>query len=278
MKTIRLKDLHIPKEVLMPLKTNTPLDSFISTRGGILPSTVYIVVGAAGTGKTAWGIDTLSKLKNNNPTKKFLYISGEQDEIDNYELSQYLPSLCDLDTLYLSGIQNPKQLLEETLNEGWDVVLVDSLEVLVGRINTTTKLNQRQSLKYIMELMFKNKRGNNKSKTYTSFLTIQQATKQGTYKGDSSIEFDTTGMLYIKRGDDNSRSLTFTKNRRGESQQNLDFTLEGGEMVYRLENDIVDNKNTSKINEIVDHPLTKIIGRSLVTLLSKQINKKMKKH
>ena len=49
-------------------------------------------------------------------------------------------------------------------------------------------------------------------------------------------------------------------------------------MVYRLENDIVDNKNTSKINEIVDHPLTKIIGRSLVTLLSKQINKKMKKH
>ena len=101
MKTIRLKDLSIPKEVLIPLKTNTPLDSFISTRGGILPSTVYIVVGCAGTGKTAWGIDTLAKLKEQNPTKRVLYISGEQDEIDNYELSQYIPSLNELETLYL---------------------------------------------------------------------------------------------------------------------------------------------------------------------------------
>ena len=278
MKTIRLKDLSIPKEVLMPLKTNTPLDSFISTRGGILPSTVYIVVGCAGTGKTAWGIDTLAKLKEQNPTKRFLYISGEQDEIDNYELSQYIPSLNELETLYLSGVQNPKQLLEETLNEGWDVVLVDSLEVLVGRINTTTNLNQKQSLKCVMELMFKNKRGNNKTKTYTSFLTIQQTTKQGTYKGDSSIEFDTTGMLYIKREENNSRSLIFTKNRRGESQQNLNFNLENGEMVYSLVDNIIKEKSTSKIEEMVSHPLTKIIGRSLVSLLSKEIGKKMKKH
>ena len=86
MKTIKLKDLHIPSEVLKPIKTNTSLDNFISTRGGILPSTVYIVVGAAGTGKTAWGIDTLSKLKNSNPSKKFLYISGEQDEIEYRQL------------------------------------------------------------------------------------------------------------------------------------------------------------------------------------------------
>ena len=86
MKPIKLKDLHIPPVVLQPLKTNSELDSFVSTRGGFLPSTVYIVVGGAGTGKTAWGIDTLYKLQTNNTSKRFLYISGEQDEVDNYEL------------------------------------------------------------------------------------------------------------------------------------------------------------------------------------------------
>ena len=85
-------------------------------------------------------------------------------------------------------------------------------------------------------------------------------------------------MLYIKRGNDNTRSLTFTKNRRGESQQNLEFTLEKGEMVYKIETNKMEVKGNPTLNELVDHPITKIIGRSLVTLLSKQINKKMKKH
>ena len=219
MKTLKLKDLHIPSEVLQPLKTNTSLDNFISTRGGILPSTVYIVVGAAGTGKTAWGIDTLSKLKNSNPSKKFLYISGEQDEIDNFELSHYIPSLNELDTLYLNGVTNPQTLLESTLKEGWDVVLVDSLEAMIGRVCMTTSLNQKESLRWFMNLMFQNKRGKNNLNKYTSFLTIQQTTKKGIYKGDSSIEFDTTGMLYITRGIDNRRTLMFTKNRRGDSRK-----------------------------------------------------------
>ena len=85
-------------------------------------------------------------------------------------------------------------------------------------------------------------------------------------------------MLYIKREENNSRSLIFTKNRRGESQQNLNFNLENGEMVYSLVDNIIKEKSTSKIEEMVSHPLTKIIGRSLVSLLSKEIGKKMKKH
>tara|TARA_R100000664_G_C2754272_1_gene141842 strand:- start:1692 stop:2534 length:843 start_codon:yes stop_codon:yes gene_type:complete len=279
MKTIRLKDLHIPSEVLQPLKTNTPLDKFISTRGGILPSTVYIVVGAAGTGKTAWGIDTLSKLKKANSSKKFLYISGEQDEIDNFELSQYIPSLSELDTLYLSGSKNPQPLLESTLKEGWDVVLVDSLEAITGRVAMTSSLNQKESLRWFMDLMFKNKRGKNDRNIYTTFLTIQQATKTGVYKGDSSIEFDTTGMLYIKRGNDNTRTLMFSKNRRGESKKNMEFELKNGEMSYEKPKPIVSEKSIKKNSpqKGMGDMIQETIGKSLVSFLIKEVTKKTKK-
>lgn len=249
MSTVRLKDLHIPQEVLKPMKTNSELDQFISTRGGFLPSTVYIVVGGAGSGKTSWCIDTLSRLQAENPNKKCLYISGEQDEIDNYELSTFIPGLLELDTLYLSGTKNPQKLIEDTLNEGWDIVLMDSLEVVSGRIQTTTGLNSKQSLKWVMDLMFKHKRGNNTTNTYTTFLVIQQATKSGTFKGDSSIEFDTSGMLYIRRGHGTERHLEFSKNRRGESNVKLFYKLENGQMVYMKEEDeIVEEVKSPTIN------------------------------
>lgn len=232
-KIVKLRDLEIPQEVLVPMKTNTILDGFISDRGGLLPSCIYIVVGGAGSGKTSWSIDTVHKLQTVNPTKKFLYISGEQDEIDNYELSQKLPGLTDINTLYLAGCTNPKQVLIETLNQGWDGVLIDSLEVVSNRIQTTTSLTAKQSSKWVMDLMFKHKKGANPTKTYTAFMVIQQATKSGTFKGDASIEFDSTGMLYVVNDDaEENRYLMFSKNRRGDNRVKLYYRLYQGRMRY----------------------------------------------
>jgi hypothetical protein len=86
-----------------------------------------------------------------------------------------------------------------------------------------------------MDLMFKHKRGNNPTKTYTTFLTIQQATKKGIFKGDSSIEFDTSGMLYIKRESNDERRLIFTKNRRGPSNISLFYRLGKGQLEYMVD-------------------------------------------
>jgi len=275
MKTVRLKDLHIPKEVLQPMKTNTLLDDFISPRGGFLPSTVYIVVGGAGTGKTSWGIDTLYKLSQNYPEKKFLYISGEQDEIDNYELSQYIPGLRELETLYLAGTRNPQKLITDTLNEGWDMVLIDSLEVVAGRVQLTSELNKSQSLKWVMDLMFKHKRGNNPTKTYTTFLTVQQATKKGIFKGDSSIEFDTSGMLYIKRGPNNERHLIFTKNRRGPSNISLFYRLGKNQLEYVEDEEDLQPEDDipTQFMEFLQTLAFKKFGQSLGKDVSKQIVK-----
>lgn len=233
MEIVKLRNLEIPQQVLVPMKTNTALDSFISDRGGLLPSCIYVVVGGAGSGKTSWSIDTIHKLQNTNPDKKFLYISGEQDEIDNYELSQKLPGLADLSTLYLAGCQDPKKVLTDVLEQGWDCVLMDSLEVVASRIRTTTGMNQKESSTWVMDLMFKHKKGGNPSNIFTTFMVIQQATKGGNFKGDSSIEFDTTGMLYVRYDEDEgNRYLSFSKNRRGSNKIRQYYRLSNGRMQY----------------------------------------------
>jgi predicted ATP-dependent serine protease len=250
MKIVKLKDLKIPQEVLVPLKTNTILDDFISHRGGLLPSCVYVVVGGAGSGKTSWSIDTMHKLQTNNPQKRILYISGEQDVVDNYELSQKIPGLLDLNTLYLAGCTEPQKTLTTVLNEGWDVVLLDSLEVIAGRINATSDLNVKQSTRWVLDLMFKHKKGGNKQNIYTSFVVIQQSTKSGKFKGDSSIEFDTTGMLYVKFDEEvGERYLTFSKNRRGDNKIRQYYTLSKGSMVYTPEVSEIDSYEEIKEEE-----------------------------
>lgn len=243
MEIVKLRDLKIPQEVLTPIKTNTILDDFISDRGGLLPSCVYVVVGGAGSGKTSWSIDTIHKIQTNNANKKILYISGEQDVVDNYELSQKIPGLLDLNTLYLAGCNEPQKVLVDVLNQGWDVVLLDSLEVIAGRINMTTDLNVKQSSRWVLDLMLKHKKGGNKKNIFSSFIVIQQSTKSGIFKGDSSIEFDTTGMLYVKFDDMGNRYLEFSKNRRGENKVRQYYTLSKGSMTYTPigeENPIVD--------------------------------------
>lgn len=68
---------------------------------------------------------------------------------------------------------------------------------------------------------------------FSSFIVIQQSTKSGTFKGDSSIEFDTTGMLYVKFDDDmGNRYLEFSKNRRGENKVRQYYRLSKGCMTY----------------------------------------------
>jgi hypothetical protein len=128
---------------------------------------------------------------------------------------------------------------------------MDSLEVVSSRINVTTDLNSKQSLKWVMDLMFKHKRGNNPTNTYTTFLVIQQATKAGVFKGDSSIEFDTTGMLYIRRGHGTERHLEFTKNRRGESGVKLYYKLEDGNMVYKLEDELIEDEPIKTMSNVI---------------------------
>ena len=72
--------------------------------------------------------------------------------------------------------------------------------------------------------------GANPQSKFTTFLCIQQVTKDGVFLGSNRLKHATTGMLEM-RFDEEDKSITFlefTKNRRGSIGQRLLFDLRGG--------------------------------------------------
>ena len=125
-KIVKLTDFSFPPEVFIPLKCGKFIDKFISRKGGTMPGTITVVVGEPGSGKTTLLIDKMCGVETTNENKDCLYISSEMNPIDNMELSEELPQLMGLNTLYLSDYKNPKLAMEEALDMGWDYVILDS--------------------------------------------------------------------------------------------------------------------------------------------------------
>jgi predicted ATP-dependent serine protease len=74
---------------------------------------------------------------------------------------------------------------------------------------------------------------NNDAQVYTSFLCIQQVNKGGNFVGSNKLKHNTTGMMEIRFDEDGNRYLEFSKNRRGEVQKKLFFSLkETGDVQY----------------------------------------------
>jgi predicted ATP-dependent serine protease len=77
--------------------------------------------------------------------------------------------------------------------------------------------------------------GGNKNKKNTTFLAIQQVTKGGVFVGSNKLKHNTTGMLELRRGDEDiNPHMVFTKNRRGQVQEKLFYSLSNsGDVDYQ---------------------------------------------
>lgn len=105
--------------------------------------------------------------------------------------------------------------------------------------------------------MTDNNKAKNKQKIHTTFVTILQLSKGGTFVGSNKLKHMTSAMMNIQwEGNENSgnRFMEFTKNRCGQVNQKLYYTLGSGveldgdryykEMEYRkLLNEEVDNSS-----------------------------------
>jgi predicted ATP-dependent serine protease len=70
---------------------------------------------------------------------------------------------------------------------------------------------------------------------FTSFLAIQQVTKQGEFVGSNKLKhlFDAMGeMRRASNRDGGQTYITFTKNRNGDVGIKLGYTLENGSISY----------------------------------------------
>lgn len=256
-KATRLCDLQYDPKIFETMKTGTIIDTFFSNKGGIPRACNFIVVGDPGVGKTTVCLDILANigLTTERPTK-ILFISAEMNEIDMYEYMERYPKFGQVDILFLGDYadENPKLVIEEMLASGYDLVLGDSFCEIQDTVKESCYMTSSASEKWLIDLMNIHNKGGNKSKSYTTFLMIQQVTKGGVFVGSNKLKHATSGMLDIRFSNDgdvsSSRFIEFTKNRRGDVQKKLFFNL-------KISNDVAYNESKWKMDKESEERLSK---------------------
>ena len=230
---VQMDDLKFNDNLFRPMKTNTSIDRIFSSQGGIMPGTNLVVTGDPGVGKSTVLLDILADLQNQG--KKVLFISGEMNAIDMYGYVKRYPKFGKLPILFLGDYvdSNPKKVIEDSLKEGFDCVLIDSWAEITEIVRDGEKgyVGTKKIDNWLLNLMESHNKGNNASDTNTAFLVIQQVNKDGSFAGSNRIKHMTTGMFHIRFNKEGGRFMYFSKNRRGGEANKFFFSLQSANRV-----------------------------------------------
>ena len=222
---VKMDNLSFDDNLFVPMKTGGRLDPMLSSEGGLMKGTNYAFVGDPGVGKSTVMLDVLANLQAKGA--KVLFISGEMTSIDLYGYVKRYPKFGKLPILFLGDyIENdPLQVIETTLEEGFDVVLIDSMaEVCTTIVDFHGGTNKNAESK-VLNILERHNKAENKSKVNTSFMVIQQVTKGGEFAGSNRFKHMLTGMGHMKFVE-GGRCIFFSKNRRGGEMNKLFFSLD----------------------------------------------------
>jgi len=164
------------------------------------------------------------------------------NQVDLYLYVKRYPKFGELDIFFPQDIaddEDPRKVLESILDEGYDIVLIDSFVELQETIREHARMTRNGSEKWLLDMMYKQNLGQNKGGNYTSFLNIQQVNKGGTFVGSNKLKHMTTGMMEIRFVDERTqdeRYVVFSKNRRGHVGKQMFFDLSAaGDVTYDTE-------------------------------------------
>lgn len=237
-KLVQLKSLNYDPNIFKTMRTGTIVDEFFSTKVGVPKACNFILIGDPGVGKTTVALDITCNMQQEG--ERALFISAEMNEIDMYEYMERFPKFGNIDILFLADYadENPKLVIEQVLQQGYDIVLGDSFAEIMDEVKETCNMSSAASEKWLIDLMCQHNKANNDAKKYTTFIMIQQMTKGGKFVGSNKLKHNTTGMLEIRfdgTSDLAPRYLEFSKNRRGGVGKKLYFTLDKANDVNYLE-------------------------------------------
>jgi predicted ATP-dependent serine protease len=214
-------------------RSNTLLDNLLSTLGGLPKGVNYMVIGDPGVGKTTVMLDLIANIKANNPNIKTLFISAEMNEIDLFVYVQRYPKFGDIEILFIEkdieNINNNYENVRNVLNEGWDIVVLDSFSELQNIIKEEQNINIKSSESLLLSLIKNHNKALNDKNISTTFLTIQQVTKSGVFTGSNRLKHMITAMMELRLENKNNiyadRYITFSKHRRGNVGLKLYYDL-----------------------------------------------------
>ena len=117
---------------------------------------------------------------------------------------------------------------------------MDSWAEVTSMVQDQQGWARKKTESWLLDLLEKNNKAENKANKNTAFICIQQMTKAGEFAGSNRIKHMTTAMAHLRfdgSGRDAERYIEFSKNRRGMVGEKVYFSLHRGECVdYSFEN------------------------------------------
>ena len=237
----KVNDYNFDPSLFIPMESGLEIDKIYSEDCGLMRGTNYIIIGDPGVGKTTIVLRHISELQNKG--YKVLYVNSEMTLNDMAVYTQRFPEFGEVETYFVKDLlredMNIVDQLDIIFQKNYDVIAVDSLAelLLIVQSEGGNKIqSSKKAEKWFLDVITSANIDN-----YTSFLIIQQVTKNGNFVGTNKINHNTTGMMEMRWDNNNERYMYFTKNRRGGIDQRMYFTLTKNKLAFdinRFNNDI----------------------------------------
>lgn len=265
---VKMKDVKFDKDLFINYMSGTVLDKLLCSYQGLPKGVNFMIIGDPGVGKTTIILDMIANIQKRNPLIKILFISAEMNEIDLAIYVQRFPKFSELNILFVEADFNTEshcfQNIEETLQDGWDIIAIDSFYELQGIIKEEENLTLKKAESQLLSIIKKQNKAQNKRGVHTTFLTIQQVTKSGAFIGSNRLKHMITAMMELRLDNPKNiysdRYVTFSKHRRGDVGVKLYYNLsQTGDVFYdeeRYENDCklrrLQSEVSSQLHEYAD--------------------------
>ena len=243
-KIVKMRDVKFDKSLFVNFTTDTVLDNLLCSYQGLPKGVNYMIIGDPGVGKTTVVLDMLSNIRRRQPNTRILFISVEMNEIDLAIYVQRYPKFQDIDILFVEadfdGGDKTLHIVTDILNDGWDIVAIDSFFELQGIIKEEENITLKKAENYLIALIKHQNKAQNKRSVNTTVLTIQQVTKTGAFVGSNRLKHIITAMMELRLDNPKNvysdRYVVFSKHRRGEVGIRLYYNLSStGDVYYDVE-------------------------------------------
>ena len=252
-----MRDMHFNPELFLNYLSGTVLDELLCSYKGLPKGVNYMIIGDPGVGKTTIILDLLSNIRSKNPGVRVLFISAEMNEIDLAIYVQRFPKFQDLDILFVEASFDeeaaPHNLdtIRATLEQGWDIVAIDSFYELQGIIKEEENLTLKKAESILLSIIKQQNKAANSRSVNTTFLTIQQVTKTGHFIGSNRLKHSITAMLELRLENPKNiyseRYAVFSKHRRGDVGVRLYYDLSVTGDVYYNEEKFLQDRQLRKL-------------------------------
>lgn len=232
---VRMCDLTFDKSLFENFDTHTVLDRLLCSYSGLPKGVNYMIIGDPGSGKTTIILDLLANVMKHYPFARILFVSAEMNEIDLAVYVQRYPKFQYLNILFIesdfSEEDNSHNLteIESVLNQGWDIVAIDSFYELQGIVKEEENMRMKEAENRLLAMIKRNNKAQNQRNINTTFLTIQQVTKSGNFIGSNRLKHSITAMMELRfenpRNVFSDRYVVFSKHRRGDVGLKLYYDL-----------------------------------------------------